>query len=107
MGREARMRQAQREAMPAPRLIFGLTKSQKRASIRLSYCMAVVDALKREEAAAGGSPTSCLSVKLANLEEHLGVVLDHYRITRMHRADLDRAVKVYDAMDALVDEAFK
>jgi hypothetical protein len=107
MGREARLRAEIRAALPAPRMIFGLTKQQKRVSVRLSYCMAVVDTLKREEAETFGGKNSCLYVKLDNLEEHLGLVLDHYRVEKMHRADLDRASKVYDAMDALVSEAFK
>lgn len=84
-----------------PRLIFGLTRHQKIVSFKLSYCMAHVDALKRQE-----KPGSRLYVKLCGLEEHLGSVLDEYRIQRFHTTDLNKAAALFDTLDAKIQEMY-
>lgn len=78
-----------------------MTPRQKRASFKISYAMAMVDALKQEE-----RPKSRLWNKLDNLEEHLGRVLDEFRIERFDPADLDKAARLFDSLDAMIAEMY-
>lgn len=101
MGREARIRAAQTTQQSPPRLIFGLTRHQKRVAFQLSYAMAMVDNLKNQE-----PKGSRLHVKLTSLEEHLGAVLDEYRLQRLHKTDLDKASALFDILDEKLKEMF-
>jgi hypothetical protein len=106
MGYASRRRAAEVAERPAPRMIFGLTRRQKEVSFKLSYAMAMVDSLKSEEEKLSGGKTGALYVKLANLEEHLGAVLDEYRIAKFHRSDLEKAAELFDVLDAKIREIF-
>lgn len=78
-----------------------MTPRQKHASFLISYCMAAVHGLKNEE-----KPKSRLWTKLDNLEDHLGRVLDEYRIEHFDKADLDKASRLFDTLDALIAEMY-
>jgi hypothetical protein len=78
-----------------------MTRKQKIASFKLSYGMAMVDSLKRDE-----PPKSAIWNKLTNLEEHIGRVLDYYRIDQFQREDLDNAAMVFDVLDEKIQEAY-
>lgn len=78
-----------------------MTRKQKVAAFKLSYAMAMIDSMKQDE-----KPKSCLHNKLRNVEEHLGRVLDEYRIAKFHKTDLDKASAVFDVLDAKIQELY-
>lgn len=99
MGYAARTRAGVLTAQEPQRLIFGLTKTQKIISFKLSYALAMVDSLKAEEAESFGGKTGRKYVALDNLEEHIGRVLDEYRLQRFHKTDLDKAAALFETLD--------
>lgn len=99
MGYAARLRAAKQLPPQPQRLILGLTKQQKIISFKLSYALAMVDSLKAEEESAPGGKTSRRYVILDNLEEHIGRVLDEYRLQRFHKTDLDKAADLFETLD--------
>lgn len=78
-----------------------MTRKQKIASFKLSYTMAMIDGMKQSE-----TPESRLWNKLVNLEEHIGRVLDEYRIEKFHKTDLDKASALFDVLDAKIQEMY-
>lgn len=78
-----------------------MTRKQKIAAFKVSLCMALVDSLKHDE-----KPKGAVRTKLCNLEEHLGRVLDMYRIEKFHKTDLDKAAKIFDATEAKIQELY-
>jgi hypothetical protein len=71
-----------------------MTRHQKIASFQISYMLAMIDNLKSRE-----KPKSATWNRLNGLEEKANQALDFYRIHRMARGDLDRAVKLFDRLD--------
>ena len=71
-----------------------LTHKQKVASFQLSYSMCMAAQLKAKE-----KPKTAIWNRLKQLEEYLGTTLDYYRVMLFRRADLDRAVKLFDRLD--------
>jgi len=78
-----------------------MTTVQKQAAFKISYAMAMIGSLKSVE-----KPKSSLWNKLDNLEDHLGRVLDSYRIEEFDKASLDKASELFDCLDAKIVEMF-
>jgi hypothetical protein len=78
-----------------------MTRAQKIASFKISLCMALIESLRRKE-----KPKGAVWNKLLNLEEHMGRVLDVYRIEKFHKTDLDKAVVIFDSTEAKIDELY-
>ncbi len=78
-----------------------MTKKQKICSFKMSYALAMVDSLK-----SGEKPKSAIWNKLENLEQHLGRVLDFYRIEHFSKDDLDKAAMLFDALDEKIGEMY-
>jgi hypothetical protein len=78
-----------------------VTRKQKIASSQLSYMMAMIDNLKQ-----GEPPKSFLHNKLSALEDKAGSILDHYRIEKFHKTDLDKASALFDILDAKIQELY-
>ena len=80
---------------------IAMTRHQKIVSFKMSHMMAIIHDLKAEE----GSK-SYMYTKLLNLEEHIGRVLDCYRLEAFDAKDLDAASRLLDIMNAGIDEMF-
>jgi len=78
-----------------------MTRHQKISAFKLSFCMAMVDALKQLE-----KPKGRLFNKLENLEEHLGRVLDEYRIEKFDKTDLDKAAELFDTLESKINDMY-
>lgn len=78
-----------------------MTRHQKVVSFKMSHMMAIVHDLKAEE-----NPKSFMHVKLLNLEEHIGRVLDCYRLEAFDAKDLDAASKLLDIMNEGIEQMF-
>lgn len=80
---------------------MALTAHQKIASFQLSYMLAMIDNLKSRE-----TPKTATWNRLDGLEEKANRALDHYRIHRMAKGDLDRAAKLFDRLDREIADLY-
>lgn len=78
-----------------------MTNEQKKASFKLSFCMALVHSLYE-----GLPPMSALRTRLERTEEQLGKMMDFYRVERFDKADLDKASECYDVLEEKINELY-
>lgn len=74
--------------------MFKLTLEQRYASFGLSFSLALLDALKRNE-----KPKSAVYNRLKNTEEAINKCLDVYQLKAFDSADLEAASKVFDLLE--------